>query len=132
MIRLAKFSEYIFIKYAILYSIYFMISGSMWDWGKLNDKENIIYTIIVLFSLPILEILFLFLPFTLALKQKGIKVLISLSICFIFEFFISWFFSSESIESWMIVKIGLSIVLFSMIYRKDLKTIIFKVEQSND
>lgn len=116
-----KFVGFIALKYLIIYLYYFNKPGtSTWDWSRVNTTESVIYTFGMLLALPLLEIFILILPFQFALRRKGWAQVIVLSIAFILEFIIGWYATNQNLETWMIVKISISAVLFTLLYRKQL------------
>lgn len=112
-----KFSCYILLKWLCLYTYLLADSESKWDWDKVKTKEDAFYTAWMLFALPIVELLVLFLPFLLALRSEGLKSIVAFSCVFILEFVVGWYATNQHIELWMIIKITFSIVLFLIVYR---------------
>lgn len=117
-----KFLGYIAIKWVLFYSYQYIESGNKLDWNKVQNKEDILYTLWMLLALPLLETLILALPFHLALKQKGVFLLLILILVFVLEFAIGWFATNQKFALWMVVKLALSIGLFFLFYRKQLKS----------
>lgn len=70
----------------------------------------------------LLKTLILALPFHLALKQKGVFLLLILILVFVLEFAIGWFATNQKFALWVVVKLALSIGLFFLFYRKQLKS----------
>jgi hypothetical protein len=56
----------------------------------------------------------------IALRSRGIKRFFILFLAFILEFFICWFMTNQEVETWMIIKSVLSIILFILFFRKEL------------
>ncbi|TAN16697.1 MAG: hypothetical protein EPN37_07930 [Chitinophagaceae bacterium] len=115
-----KFIAYIFSQYIILFTYFFLISDGNWHWGNLGNKQDIFFAIWMLFSLPVIEIILLIVPTIIALRKQGIKRLYILFLAFVLEFFICWFMTNQEIETWMIVKSTLSVILFIVFFRKQL------------
>lgn len=126
MIRLfLKFTGYILLKWFFFYAYQLIEGGSMGDWwGKSTNKEGILLAFFMLFALPVLEIIILFFPIHFALRQKGWFAIIVLLVSFSLEFLIGFYATNQHLETWMIIKIFLSISIFYIIYRKQLS---FKV-----
>lgn len=116
-----RFAGYIFLKWVCFYIYQIAESKRYWEWSRVWEWEDIFYTIWIIIALPILEILILFFPFQIALKQRGLMAISLLFLCFALEFIIGWFATNQHLEIWMIVKIILSITLFFLIYRKQLE-----------
>jgi hypothetical protein len=118
-----KFVGYIALKWILFWVYQIVESGekSNWDWSKLNGWESIIYTSGLLLLLPIIEIIVLAGPFYLALKQRGWIMIMLLVLTFVLEFLIGWFATNEKFALWMLVKLVLSIGLFFLFFRNQLK-----------
>lgn len=116
-----KFLGYIAMKWILFYGYQYIESGNKWDWNKMQNREDALYTLWMLLALPLLETLILALPFQLALKQKGTFLLLILILVFVLEFAIGWFATNQKFALWMVVKLVLSIGLFFLFYRKQLK-----------
>ncbi len=120
-----KFAGYILLKWALFYAYQFVGSDSKWDWsGKSTNKEGVLLAAFMLLTLPFLEIIVLFFPFQWALKQKGLPAIIILMLSFTAEFIIGWYATNQHFETWMSVKIALSILLFYIMYRKSLSAFV--------
>lgn len=117
---LLKFAGYILLKWVCFYAYQYIESGNKWDWGKVQTKEDTLYTAWMLLALPVLEIIVLVLPFQLALKQKGLFMIFLLVLIFALEFAIGWIATNQRFAVWMVVKIIISAGLFFLIYRKQL------------
>ena len=117
------FCIYILLKYTLLFGYDFIFGDASWDWNNLKTGEDWFYIGWMFFVLPLLEILVLYFPFRIALKQSGSSLYIGLAIVFIVEFFISWVITSQRVEGWMIAKIVLSIILFMIMFRGQLRII---------
>ncbi len=124
--ELLKFAGYIFLKWVCFYLYQYIESGNAWDWGKVQTAEDWFYTAWMLLALPVLETLVLFLPFHLALKQKGWSLIFMLVLVFTLEFAIGWFATNQHFAIWMVVKIILSAGLFFFFYRKQF----FQIQRS--
>lgn len=74
----------------------------------------------MLLALPLVELVVLYYLFQLALRQKGWNTILLLIVTFGLEFIIGWFATNQNFEVWMAVKIVLSVVLFVLMYRKQL------------
>ncbi|AFL84388.1 hypothetical protein Belba_1790 [Belliella baltica DSM 15883] len=83
--------------------------------------EGVVYTLGMLLILPILEIIILSGPFYLALKKKGWVMVVIIILVFVLEFAIGWFATNQRFALWMVVKLALSIGLFFLFYRKQMK-----------
>lgn len=66
-----KFTGYILLKWICFYIYQFIESGFKVKWNHTTDFEGRFLEAIMLFILPLLEIIILFFPFQIALKQKG-------------------------------------------------------------
>jgi hypothetical protein len=113
-----KFVGYILLKWLCFYIYEFAESDF-----KLNPKANndgYILAAVMLFTLPLLEIIVLVLPINFALKQKGWIMISILIFAFLIEFIMGWYATNQKFEVWMFVKIILSIGLFYYLYRKEL------------
>lgn len=116
-----KFAGFIFLKWILFYAYQIIESGEKWDWSRVKTNEDIYFTAWMLLALPILELIILIVPFQLALKQKGNLTILILLLAFFLEFAIGWFATNQNLETWMIVKIVISTVLFILLYRKQLQ-----------
>jgi len=118
-----KFISYITLKWILFWGYQIFESGekSNWNWDKVNSIEGVVYTLGMLLILPILEIIILSGPFYLALKQKGWVMIVVLILVFVLEFATGWFATNQKFALWMVVKLVLSIVLFFLFYKKQLK-----------
>lgn len=118
-----NFISYITLKWILFWGYQIFESGekSNWNWDKVNSMEGVVYTLGMLLILPILEIIILSGPFYLALKQKGWVMIVILILVFVLEFAIGWFATNQKFALWMVVKLALSIGLFFLFYRKQLK-----------
>ncbi len=121
-----KFLGYISFKWVCFYVYQIAQSNKDWDWGRVKTKEDVYYTAWMLLALPVLELMILIFPFLLALKQKGELAVLILFIAFTLEFIIGWYATNQHLEVWMIVKIVLSMSLFFILYRNQLKPNIYK------
>ena len=115
-----KFSACIFLKYLVLYA-YLFIRIIDFDLSRVKTPEDFFYTLWMLLFLPLVEILVLILPFRFALNQHGIVLIISLTLFWVLEFLLGWTMTSQSLESWMGIKIVLSILLLFLFYGKQIK-----------
>jgi hypothetical protein len=116
-----KFTLYIIIKWLVFYTYQFIEKNEKWTWERPEGKDGLFLAAFMLLGLPILELILLFLPFHFALKQKGWLLLLLLAIIFISEFFIGFYLTNQNIELWMIIKIIISILIFGLMYREQLK-----------
>lgn len=114
----SKFAGYITVKWLMFYAYQFLGTGNKWN--QTINYEGRILAAFVLLALPILEVIVLFFPFQLALKQKGWLVLLMIILIFLIEFAIGWFATNQKFEIWMAIKIVLSVILFMFFYRKQL------------
>ncbi|MDB5143490.1 MAG: hypothetical protein JWQ66_2203 [Mucilaginibacter sp.] len=115
----SRFAGYIGLKWSLFYIYQFTEGNTKWDFDKVNG-EGLFLSIFMLLILPLLEIVILFFPFYLALKQKGWIAILILILAFGLEFLIGWYATNQHFEIWMAVKIILSVGLFGLIYRKQL------------
>ncbi|MEJ5146932.1 hypothetical protein [Sphingobacterium sp. MYb388] len=113
----AKFGGYIAVKWVIFYIYLFLDGNSKWDFGRVN-VEGFFLAVFMLLSLPILEVGLLFLPVRLSFRQSKWTRLLILFCVFSLEFALGWYATNQDLETWMLVKIGLSILLFLLFYRK--------------
>ena len=111
-----KFLGYVSLKWLCFYTYLLLNSKSKWNWNQVQTKEDIFYTVWMLLALPIAEIAILLFPFQLALRFRGLWLLVILVFIFILEFTIGWYATNRHLELWMIIKITLSIVLFLLVY----------------
>jgi hypothetical protein len=118
-----KFISYITLKWILFWGYQFFESGekSNWNWDKVNSMESMVYTFGMFLIFPILEIIFLMGPFYLALKKDGWMMIGILVLVFVLEFAIGWFATNQKFALWMVVKLALSIGLFFLFYRKQMK-----------
>lgn len=116
-----KFTGFIFLKWILFYAYQILESQKKWDWGRVKTNEDVYFTAWMVLALPILELIILILPFHLALRQKGKLAILILLLAFILEFAIGWYATNQNLETWMIVKITISAVLFILLYRKQLQ-----------
>jgi hypothetical protein len=117
MTTFLKFAGYILLKWTLFYIYQFAGSDIKMNWNKANG-EGILLTAFMLLALPIIELVILFYPLQLALRQKG-WILISLLIAiFGLELIIGWIATNQQFEVWMAIKIVLSVSLFWVMYRK--------------
>lgn len=115
-----KFSGYIFLKWVCFYSYVFIANKTLLKWDQKTSFEGVILLIGMLFIIPLLELLILFLPFNLFMKQKGWKTLFVLALAFSLEFLLTWSTTNQQIAIWMVVKIAISIILYLLLYQKQL------------
>ena len=122
MVGFLKFLGYIATKWVLFwcYQIFENKDSSEWNWSNVNSQESLIYTSIMLLLVPILEVIILSGPFYLALKQKGMVMILLLVLTFTLEFVIGWFATNQQLSTWMFVKMILSIGLFFLFYKKEL------------
>lgn len=118
--KIIKFIAYILVQYILIYGYYFVVKKINWHWQNIKNEEDIIFTAWIFLSLPLIEIIILIFPMLMALKKEGVTRYLILIFCFVVEFFICWFMTNEKVETWMIVKIVLSVVLFFLFFRKQL------------
>jgi hypothetical protein len=120
MAAILKFVGYILLKWLCFFIYQYAESQKKWDLENLHKKEDVLYTLWMFLSLPVIEIIIFALPFQLALKQKGISLIIILILCFVLEFAVSWYATNQQFAIWMLVKIILSIGFFYLFYRRQL------------
>lgn len=116
-----KFGGYIAVKWVIFYIYLFLEGNSKWDFGRVN-VEGFFLAVFMFLSLPILEVVLLFLPVRLSFRQSKWTRLLILFCVFSLEFALGWYATNQHLETWMLVKIGLSILLFLLFYRKQFKS----------
>jgi len=119
MTAFSKFAGYILLKWTLFYIYQFSDSDTEWNWNKANG-EGLFLAAFMLLALPLIELIVLFFPLQLALRQKGWILIALLIAIFGLEFIIGWIASNQRFEVWMSVKIMLSIGLFWLMYRKQL------------
>jgi len=68
-----------------------------WDWGKVNSKESLVYTIEMLLVLPFLEIIIRSGPFYAAVKKKGWVMILILLLALALEFAVGWFATNQTL-----------------------------------
>ncbi|MBB5648913.1 hypothetical protein [Pedobacter cryoconitis] len=119
MTAFSKFAGYILLKWTLFYIYQFTEGSTRWSFNKVNG-EGLFLAAFMLLALPLIELVILFFPLQLALKQKGWIAMLLLIATFGLEFIIGWFATNQHFEIWMAVKIGLSILLFLFMYRKQL------------
>lgn len=115
-----KFAGYILLKWVLFYAYQFIEGNPKWNFEKANG-EGLFLAAFMLLALPLVELVVLYYPFQLALKQKGWIAILLLIVTFGLEFIIGWYATNQYLEVWMIVKIVLSAVLFGLMYRKQLR-----------
>lgn len=120
MTAFSKFAGYILLKWTLFYIYQFTGSDTKWEWNKAND-EGLFLAAFMLLALPLIELAVLFFPLLLALRQKGWIAILLLIVTFGLEFIIGWAATNQRFETWMVVKIALSIGLFLLMYKKQLK-----------
>jgi len=113
------FALYIGLKWTLFYIYQFSTSNTKWNFSKANS-EGIFLAAFMLLIIPLSELVILYLPFYAALKQRGWIAMLILAGAFGLEFIISWFATNQRYETWMLVKLILSITLFFVIYRKQM------------
>lgn len=116
-----KFAGYILLKWVLFYAYQFIEGSPKWNFDKANG-EGLFLAAFMLLALPLVELVVLYYPFKLALRQKGWITILLLIATFCLEFIIGWYVTNQRLEVWMIVKIVLSVVLFAFMYRKRLFT----------
>lgn len=113
------FALYIGLKWTFFYIYQFSTCNTKWNFSKANS-EGIFLAAFMLLIIPLTELVILYLPFYAALKQRGWIAMLILAGAFGLEFIISWFATNQRYETWMLVKLILSITLFFVIYRKQM------------
>ena len=115
-----RYFGYLMSKWTVFYIYQYIEADSKWDWSKVKTFEDVFYTSWMLLAMPLLELLILAFPIYFALKQKGKNLIFMLIGVFVLEFTLGWFLTNEQFSSWMVVKILLSIALFTLFYRNKL------------
>lgn len=118
-----RFFSYILLKWVGFYFCQFIEFGVRSGWNirwQIPNSEGLFLAVFMVLSLPFLELIVLAWPFELALRQRGWRTVAVLFMTFIVEFFLSWFFTNQHIETWMIVKISESIILYLFLYKDQL------------
>jgi hypothetical protein len=90
----------------VLY-LQFTTGSTKWSFDKVNG-EGLFLAAFMLLILPLVEIVVLFFPFQLALKQGNSLTIPILITILGLEFLIGWYATSQHFEVWMAVKIVLS------------------------
>jgi len=122
-----KFLGYISLKWICFYVYQFLEPYATSDWHlswQLPNIKGVFLAVLMILFLPFLELIVLAWPFELALRQRGWRTVIILILAFIVEFFLNWSFTNQQIETWMIVKIIGSIILYLFLYRRQLSALI--------
>ena len=114
-----KFAVYILLKWTLFYVYQFTGGSTRWSFDKVNGEGFFLATF-MLIALPLVELVVLFFPLQLALRLKGWITTLILILVFGLEFVIGWFATNQNFEDWMAVKVALSVVLFVVMYRKQL------------
>lgn len=114
-----KFTGYILLKWALFYLYQFIEGSTKWSFNKANS-EGVFLAVFMLIALPLVELVILFYPLQLALRTKGLNTILLLIASFSLEFAIGWFITNQHFAVWMVVKIILSMLLFGLMYRKQL------------
>ena len=119
MTAFPKFAGYILLKWTLFYTFQFTGSDTKWNWNKANG-EGLFLAAFMLLALSLIELVVLFFPLQLALRQRGWMLISLLIAIFGLEFIIGWIATNQRLEVWMAVKIVLSVSLFWLMYRKQL------------
>lgn len=117
MTAFSKFAGYILLKWTLFYIYQFTGGDTKWNWIRANG-EGLFLAAFILLALPLIELVVLFFPLKLALRQKGWALILMLIAIFGLEFIIGWIATNQRFEVWMAVKIVLSVSLFCLMYRK--------------
>lgn len=106
-------------KWILFYSYIFYESKGGWNWERVRTIDAILYTVWMIASLPVIEMIIMVVPLHLAIRQqrRAVKFMI-LILCFAVEFFVSFYATNEQLSEWMIIKIILSVVIFWLFYRR--------------
>jgi hypothetical protein len=118
-IAFPKFAGYIALKWILFYIYQFVTGTTKWSFDKVNG-EGLFLAAFMLLILPLIELVVLFFPIKWALKQSSWLTILILIITFGLEFLIGWYATNQHFETWMMVKIVLSVILFLLFYRKQL------------
>jgi hypothetical protein len=113
-----KFVGYILFKWLCFYAYQLTLSHVNW---KTPNLEGFFLATFMVLAWPILEIIVLWIPFHLAFKQKGITQILILLSAFILEFVLGWYITNQKFETWMLMKLFLSVGIFTLIYRKQVR-----------
>ncbi len=117
---LKLFILYISLKWLMFYIYQFLTGNTKWNFEDANI-EGIFLALFMLTIIPLIETFVLFFPFQWALKTHG-WIMISILIgTFSLELLIGWFATNQYFATWMLIKIVLSVFLFLLIYRKQIK-----------
>lgn len=114
-----KFTGYILLKWALFYLYQFVEGSTKWSLDN-NNSEGIFLAVFMLIALPLVELVILFYPLQLALRTKGSMAILLLIASFSLEFILGWFATNQHFAVWMAAKIILSMLLFGLMYRKQL------------
>ncbi|RYD59083.1 MAG: hypothetical protein EOP56_02315 [Sphingobacteriales bacterium] len=120
-----RFLVYLYLKALLLIGYDFVAHGS----NMFRDEAYIaspqtqraIYFGVMLFVIPILDTIIMALPVYLSMRYKGAMRYIMLAITFIIEFVVYYLTASNKvIEDRLIVKSIFSVIVFLLVYRKQL------------
>lgn len=121
---LFKIIGYIFLRYFIFFTIEFiLIKDTKWlKISDIKDGQSIFYFLFLMLFFPILESIIFCYPFTYVLfKFSDSKKSFMYSLLFLFfvvEFFIYVFFTNGHFDSQKFLKVGCSVVMFILFFRK--------------
>ncbi len=121
MITFLRYLGYMTAKWLIFYIWTFGICENNWEWSRVKSIEDIYYTIVMLLLFPFIEIVILALPMYLTIHQKRWSMAMFLALFFILEFTLGWYSTNQHFSSWMFEKIILSIILFYIFFKKQIK-----------
>lgn len=116
-----KYLGYMATKWIIFYLYQYIESGENWKWERVKTQEDVYYTVWMFLALPIIEIMLLAIPLHLAIRQKGWIMVLVLVLTFTLEFAVGWYTTNQQLSTWMVVKIGMSMGLFWLFYRKQVR-----------
>lgn len=120
----SKFTTYIVLKWVLFYIYQFLSGGVRWKFNNVNS-QGLFLAAFMLLTLPLVEIVVLYFPFHLALRLRSSLSIPILFLSFALEFLIGWYATNQHFEVWMVAKIFLSIVLFCIMYSKQLRINLF-------
>lgn len=117
---------YIFLRYLIFLAFIYATNkdAKMVQWSDLRAGEDWFYFFWLFLILPIIESILFAIPFTYGLNKivqnKSLCIFFLMAILFVFEGFIFYLIANQKIDIGMLTKIGISVVLFLVLFWKRL------------
>lgn len=121
-----KIIGYIFLRYLLLLVVIYTTNkeAKMVQWYDLRNAEDWFYFFWMFLFFPVVETIIFTLPFSYGLKKikenKKVWVYFLFLGLFIAEFLLGMFFTSQKIEIFNFIKVGISTVLFLLLFWKRL------------